>query len=170
MSMEGDSTEMRNEIVEGLYEAYLEVDIIKSLDNPDERYYTFNKSKAAQSDLIEFYKTMRHLHRHFLNDLPIVLVSYTEDETDAPSAFMCRHAWRAHDESMLKVLSNLSSGLIMINEHAANVLLHKDVSPSEWFSLYDIDFEQFDQLYESENVTLFFIDFKKAIDWKENEL
>lgn len=154
----------------------MDLKIIESVDVSNEWFCLissdFSKIKGFQTLYKEFYKTAKHLNRHFLRDLPFVLVSYAEETDNA--AFMCRSAWRPSSKDALDIISTPKNDLILMNNLAVQIImtpeeLNEDgrISAS---TPYNIDFSDFEVVQDVYNLTLFFINTEKEINWDKHDI
>ena len=148
-----------------------EIRMIKSSDDPDENLYVFcdTFAKHDPDTVLELIKSTRHIHRHFLGDLAFVIVSYVARSEDY-HAHICRHVWQPHYDDVDRILSNVKSPIVSMNERAAHIMINYDHDGIEYLNPYDITFELFSDLQESHNVILYYMDVSKSIDWSENEI
>lgn len=91
------------------------VEVFYSVDSITELFYLFKDKQHDTGAIEELLKSGRHLHRHWLNGLPFVLI-YSSAKVNA--AHMARSVFKASIDNYKDVIGNLEHGLILFNRLA----------------------------------------------------
>ena len=122
------------------FDQELSIDIYSSADDPAETFYIFKDKPHTDSVVSELLKSGRHVHRHYLGDVALMLIY---SSSIISSAHIARSAYKSPINKWGDVINNIQHGVALFNQDAMEMLfqslgLHEIVKDSVGLqSLFD---------------------------------